>query len=165
MRPLRRSSVTLAALATATLTLSGCSDTNFSAQTNQQYQAAEGANVVGDVDVLNTLLVINPDGSATISAGLVNHEDDEDALTGITARTRSDDPVTLPVSVPGRDVPLASDELVTIGGLDDDAVFVVGSAPLGLYVDLTLSFENAADVEVGAPVVDRSEVYDDVALD
>jgi hypothetical protein len=150
-------------VAVAALALSGCSDTNFSAQTSQQYQAAEGANVTGEVDVLNTLLVANPDGSGTVSASLVNHQDSDDAVTGISARTLSDSPSTLPVKAPTADVSLPVDDLVRLGTDDAQTVYTVGSAPEGLYVELTVSFETAADVVIEAPVVARSEMYDGIA--
>ena len=162
MRPLRRPIVAAAAAATATLVLSGCSDTNFSAQTNQQYQAAVGANVTGEVDVLNTLLVANPDGSATISAGLVNHEDDEDAVTGVSAQTLSGS--NLPVTVVEDGVTLPFDRLAPLGREGEPGIYTVSGAPIGQYVRIVVSFENAPESTIEAPVVVRSEIYDEIAL-
>lgn len=141
--------------------LSGCSDTNFSAQTNQQYQAAVGANATGEVDVLNTLLVANPDGTATISTGLVNHEPADDTVTGISAQTLSGS--NLPVTVAEEDVTLPFDSLVLLGREGEPGIFTVSGAPVGLYVRLMVSFENAPDVTIEAPVVVRSGPYDQIA--
>ncbi len=160
MRPLRRPIAAVAAAA-ATLMLSACSDTNFSAQTNQQYQAAVGANVTGDVDVLNTLLVANPDGTTTLSAGLVNHEDDDDTVTGVSAQTL--DGQNLPVTVAEEDVVLPFDRLVPLGREGEPGIYTISGAPIGQYVRLVVSFENAPDSTIEAPVVVRSEMYDEVA--
>lgn len=160
MRPLRRP-IAVAAAAAATLVLSGCSDTNFSAQTNQQYQAAIGANVTGEVDVLNTLLVANPDGTSTISAGLVNHEEDEDAVTGISAQTLSGE--NLPVTVVEDGVILPFDLLAPLGREGEPGIYTVSGAPIGQYVRLVVSFENAPDATIEAPVVARAEIYDEIA--
>ena len=71
----------------ATTTLLALSACGFDAQTNQQYQAAVGANLYGDVDVLNSVLVANDDGSATVSAGFVNNTDDEQGLSSVSVTT------------------------------------------------------------------------------
>ncbi|MGJ9421444.1 hypothetical protein [Aeromicrobium sp. CF3.5] len=160
MRPLRRPIAAVAAAA-ATVMLSGCSDTNFGAQTNQQYQAAVGANVTGDVDVLNTLLVANSDGTATLSAGLVNHEEADDTVTGVSAQSLSGS--NLPVTAAEEDVTLPFDRLVPLGRAGEPGIYTVSSAPLGQYVRLVVSFENAPDSTIEAPVVDRTEMYSEVA--
>lgn len=162
MRPLRRPIAAVAA-ATAAVVLSGCSNTNFSAQTNQQYQAAVGANVTGEVDVLNTLLVANPDGTATISAGLVNHEADEDAVTGISAQTLSGE--NLPVTVVEDGVTLPFDRLAPLGREGEPGIYTVSGAQVGQYVRLIVSFENAPESTIEAPVVVRAEMYDEIAAD
>ena len=70
MSTVRRRRIAATALAmTAALTLGGCG-TSFNAQTTHIYQPAVGANHHGEMDVLNTLLVANDDGSATLSAGI-----------------------------------------------------------------------------------------------
>lgn len=146
----------------AALALGGCSDTNFSAQTNQQYQPAIGANVRGDVDVLNTLLVANPDGSATLSAGVVNQSDDDDSVTGVTAATLGGD--TLTVTTPATDMPLPSQQIVPLGKSGGTGVYAVSGAPIGKYVRLTLTFATAPPAVIEAPVVTRGEYYADIAV-
>lgn len=162
MRTLRRPLATAAAVAVAALTLGACSDTNFGAQTNQPYQPGIGANYRGDVDVLNTLLVANPDGTATVSAGVVNQADSEDAITEVVATTLSGAPLT--VEGPSTDVDLTSKAGLPLGREGGDAVYVVSDAPIGQYVRLTISFDSAADATIEAPVVTRGEIYENVAL-
>lgn len=163
VRPLRRRPIATAVVAAAAaLALGGCSDTNFSAQTNQAYQAGIGANHQGDIDVLNTLLVANPDGSATVSAGVVNHNEGEDAVTGVTATTLAGD--TLTVNDADKDLALPSESIVPLGKEGGAGVYTVDGAPIGQYVRLTVSFADSASVTIEAPVVTRGEYYDDISL-
>lgn len=149
-------------MAAAALSLSGCTDTNFSAQTNQPYQAGIGANLRGDVDLLNTLLVANPDGSATLSAGAVNQADEDDSIVQVTATTLGGD--TLTVSPPENDAELPTKKLVTLGQTDEETgPYLVQDAPIGQYVQLTITFESAAEATIEAPVVTRGEYYEEVA--
>src|SRR4051812_25970239 len=64
--------------------LSSCG-VNFSAQTDQVYTPAEGANDrSGDVDVLNALIVSDQEGTGRFIAGFSNNKDKEQTLTGVT---------------------------------------------------------------------------------
>lgn len=164
MRTLRRRPIaTAAAVAAAALTLGGCTDTNFSSQSNQPYQAAVGANHRGDIDVLNTLLVANPDGSATVSAGIVNHNDAEGTLTGLTATVLTADG-TLQVSGPDEAPALPSQVLVPVGREGGSAVYTVDEAPIGKYVELIFTFGDSTTATVEAPVVTRGEMYENIAI-
>ncbi len=153
----RRLAATFAA--TTLLALSAC---GFEAQTNQQYQAAVGANAHGDIDVLNALLVANEDGSATVSAGFVNKTEDEQNLESVTITTlageeldvRSPELPTLPVPV---------DVVTTLGSAGDTASYTVTQgAEAGYYVKITFSFSDAAPVTIEVPVVARTADYDKV---
>src|SRR4051794_11198165 len=64
----RRRRIAAAAIATTALLTLGACGTSFNAQTSKVYQASVGADHRGDLDVMNTLLVANEDGSATLSA-------------------------------------------------------------------------------------------------
>lgn len=140
--------------------MGGCG-TGFDAQTNQVYQPAVGANARGDVDVLNTLLVANPDGSATISAGLQNNLDDVERLSSVSVTTFDDEPLT--VRSPRIALPLEPGLLTTIG-TEDSAVFLVEEgAEEGAYVKVTFTFADSAPLTIEAPVVARNSEYDDVA--
>lgn len=160
MRTLRRPISLAAAVAAATLALGGCSDTNFGAQTNQPYQAGVGANLRGDIDVLNALVVANPDGTATISAGVVNQADDADAITGVTATTLDGSRLTL--EAPDTDMALPAKKIVPLGKSGGAGVYVLTDAPIGKYVRLTFTFTSAAAATIEAPVVTRDESYDEV---
>lgn len=143
------------------LALGGCG-TGFSAQTNQVYQPAVGANARGDVDVLNTLLVANADGSATISAGLQNNLDEADQLSSVSVTTLDDKP--LDVRSPRILLPIEPDVLTTIGSVKESAVFLVEEgAEEGAYVKVTFTFSNSAPLTIEAPVVARTAEYDSVA--
>ncbi|MGA8851777.1 MAG: hypothetical protein WB508_08660 [Aeromicrobium sp.] len=161
MRTLRRPISLAAAVAAAALALSGCSDTNFGAQTSQPYQAGIGANLRGDIDVLNALLVANPDGTATVSAGVVNQTDTKDAITGVTATTL--DGTTLTVEAPATEMALPPAKIVPLGESGGAGVYVVEDAPIGKYVRLTVTFSSAATATIEAPVVTRGESYEEVA--
>lgn len=152
----RRLAATFAA--TTLLALSAC---GFEAQTNQQYQAAVGANEHGDVDILNALLVANEDGSATVSAGFVNNTGDEQGLSNVTVTTL--DGKELPVRGLRSLLPLADSRLATLGGASDAGGFTVTEgAEAGYYVKATFSFTDSAPVTIEIPVVARTAEYDKV---
>lgn len=152
----RRLAATFAA--TTLLALSAC---GFEAQTNQQYQAAVGANLFGEVDVLNAVAVANDDGSATISAGFVNNTGAEQALSSISATTLTGE--ELPVRGLRMLLPLPKDQLASVGLASDSGGFRIteGVKP-GYYVTLTFSFSDAAPVTIETPVVARTADYNKV---
>jgi hypothetical protein len=158
----RRHLAATALAATAALTLGGCG-TSFDAQTNQVYQPAVGANHRGEVDVLNTLLVANPDQSATLSASLVNNATTQQTISSVEVSTL--DGKQLQVRSTKALLPLPSGVLTRVGGGTDAGGFqVVAGATAGSYVEVTLTFSDSAPVTIEAPVVARSDgEYDDVA--
>lgn len=155
---LRRATAVVAAL-TATLGLSACG-TSFDAQTNQQYQAAIGADLrTGPVLALNTLFVDNGDGTATLSTTFVNKSDEEQTLQGVLVAVGDEAPVM---------VEPASDVVVPVGvsrrvGEDGEIVVELDALSAGVYADAAFTFEPAGDIEIETPVVARSDIYDDVA--
>lgn len=156
----RRRRLTAASLAvTAALTLGACG-TGFSAQTNQVYQPAVGANERGDVSSYNTLLVSNADGSATLSSAFVNNLDKDQTLTGMAVATADGDELT--VQNPRTALALPSHALIKAGGDDATAFVVTEGAEPGDYVDITFTFSNSGEVTVNAPVVARSSEYDSI---
>ena len=155
---LRSAAATL--IAATALALAGCSGTGVHAQTNQQYQAGVGANLrTGEVQLYNTLAVDNGDGTATLSAVVVNATDETQKLDSATATTTSGgnpvDVTTAPALIGARDS-LNTGPAATV-------VLTGGTVKPGDYVTLTLSFDKAGDVTIEAPVVDRTKMYDDVA--
>ncbi|GAA3516457.1 hypothetical protein GCM10022234_09580 [Aeromicrobium panaciterrae] len=160
MSSVRRRLAAATMAATALLTLGACTR-GFDAQTNQQYQAAVGANVHGEVDVLNALAVANEDGSATISAGLVNNTGDEDALSSVTVTTL--DGKELQVRGLRSRFVLPKGKLTSLGTTADNANFrIADGAKVGYYVKVTFDFEGASPVTIEAPVVARTAEYDNV---
>lgn len=148
----------LAASATALLALAGCG-TNFSAQTNQPYDAAVGSNERGGkVQVLNALFVDNTDDTATFSATLINKDTNAHRLTAVTATTEDGTTVAAELDEP---VELKSQTPYTPGKSGD--IRLTGTFPKGGFVKLTLEFDGAAPVTINAPVVTRTAMYDDVA--
>ncbi len=149
-------------VAFAGLALSACG-TSFGAQTNQVYQPGVGANERGEIESHNTQLVGNTDGSATLSATLLNTLDEPQTLTGVTiANADGDD---LKVRSPKIALPLPSDELTVLGKGGGIYVATEGATP-GSYVTITYSFDGPADLTVRAPVVaraDHAREYEDVA--
>lgn len=146
--------------ATALLTLGACTR-GFDAQTNQQYQAAAGANSHGDIDVLNALLVANEDGSATVSAGFVNNTDSDAKLSSVSVTTLSGE--ELPVRGLRIALPVPEGVLTKLGQESDSGAFrVTEGAKAGYYVKVTFSFDGSSPVTIEAPVVTRTAEYDSV---
>ena len=162
MSTVRRRRLAAAALATtALLTLGGCG-TGFSAQTNQVYQAGVGANHRGEMDVLNTLFVANEDGSATLSAAIVNNTDSEEELASITATTLDGKELAVR-NTKLKAQPIPAGDLTLVGRASDTQAFWISEgATAGDYVRVTLIFKDAAPVTIEAPVVARKAEYDKV---
>ncbi|MRK02792.1 MULTISPECIES: hypothetical protein [Aeromicrobium] len=161
MSSARRRPLAVASVAVVTaLVLGGCG-TSFSAQTNQQYQPGVGANARGDIDAMNTLLVANPDGSATLSTALQNNLKKDQTLSSVTVTTLDDQ--ELEVTAPDEQLPLKPGYLTQVGTSDPAGIFIVDKdAPAGLYVKVTLTFSDSSPITVEAPVVDRTSEYADV---
>ena len=158
----RRRRIAATALATTALLALGACGTGFSAQTNQVYQAGVGANHRGDIDVLNTLFVTNDDGSATLSASIVNNTDSADELSSVEVTTL--DGKTLEVDSTEKKLPLKRGIASVVGGAADAGGFWISKgATAGDYVKVTLSFNKTAPITIEAPVVTRTAQYADVA--
>ncbi|AXT86038.1 hypothetical protein C6I20_13150 [Aeromicrobium sp. A1-2] len=163
MSTVRRRRLAATALAvTATLTLGGCG-TGFGAQTNQVYQPGVGANHRGDMDVLNTLFVMNADESATLSASIANNTDSDQTLSSISVTTLDDQELQVRSATTVL-LPLPAGDLTTVGGASDaGGLQISAGATAGLYVRVTLNFSDAAPVTIQAPVVARTAEYAKVA--
>ena len=133
--------------------LSGCG-TGMDAQTNAIYDPGDGVNERGGgVDVLNALLVANPDGTGTLSAALLNSGTEPDQLTDVAVSVEGEeltiDGDGLPVELPAS----PRDPL----NIEDEAPLYVQDVEPGYFVTLALTFQNGAPVEIDVPVVDRGE--------
>ncbi|MCW2841431.1 MAG: hypothetical protein JWR55_2914 [Aeromicrobium sp.] len=163
MSPVRRRLSAAALAVTAGLTLTACG-TSFGAQTNKVYQPAVGANERGEVEAHNTQLVGNADGSATLSAAVVNTLDEEQTLLSVEVEDAEGQSLT--VRAPKAALPLSPQLLTTLGS-DGSGVYVVaeGAEP-GDYVTVTLTFSESSPLTIETPVVARAEhaeEYEDVA--
>lgn len=154
----RLSAVTMAAAVALAL---GACGRGFDAQTGQPYQPAVGANYRGSMSVLNALLVANDDGSATVSASLVNKTGTDTSLSAVTVK--GSDGAPLPVRSTKILLPVPRGQLTRLGVASDAGGWVVTTgASAGRYVTMTMSFTSARSITINAPVVARSDTYDSV---
>jgi len=148
----RRTIAAIAVAVIAPFALSACGS-SFGAQTNQQYQAADGANLrTGPVEVHNGLFVDNGDGTATFSGALL--ADEQQTIESITVAGKAKklaEPITL-----------APQQLVTLGKKGE---IVVKSDDLkaGGYTTISFAASPGGDVSIEVPVFERTSMYDDVA--
>lgn len=157
---LRRNRLAAAALvAVSATTLSACG-TSFSAQTNQQYQAAVGANLrKGDLQLYNAVLVKNPDDTYTLSAGLLAEYGAQTiTAVSVTSLSGTDAKATLTgkISVP-------ENKLVKIGAKGE--IIASGSALKdGEYATVTFTADPGGQIALDVPLVDRDmPSYDSIA--
>lgn len=142
------------ALASATA-LTSCGN----AQTDEQYQAGVGANVrTGSVQLFNAVAVTNGDGTATLSASVLNRTGKTIKLTAASGTLSNGTKVT------ARTTPA----LIGAGQVKDtgpagNVVIKASKLTAGEYLKLTLTFTEGNKATVDAPVVARSSVYADVA--
>ena len=159
-RSLRPRAAIATLIAAAAVALAGCSGTGIDAQTNQQYQAGTGANLrTGQVQLYNTLAVDNGDGTATLSAVVINTTDHTQKLVAAAA-TAADSGEQVEVEAapaiigPGDSFNTGPAATVMLTG---------GTVEAGDYVTVTLAFDRAGEVTIEAPVVPRTEMYSEVA--
>ena len=150
----RRLRIAATAIALAsTFALSACGS-NFSAQTNHQYQAAVGSNVrSGPIQVFNALFVDNGDGTATFSGALLAPEDSQEIVEAAVAGAD--------VSLSGP-ITLAENTLFTVGS-KGEIITTLDANKIGRNIELTLTAASGDKLTVSAVVVERSAMYDSVA--
>jgi hypothetical protein len=160
VRPLSPSARLLTSAAVlATLGLSGCAGTGVDAQTNEQYQAGVGANVrTGAIQLFNALAVDNGNGTATLSAAILNTTNEAARLTAATAKDANGSAVatTLAPAIVG-----AGQMFDT--GKPGAVLLTSKKVTAGDYVTVKLTFSGGHSVTVDAPVVPRTAIYDKVA--
>ena len=123
----------------------------FTAQTDQVYTPAIGVNDrIGQVDVLDALIVTSKDGGAgTLVAGLVNdNETQSDALTGVTGAKQDSN---LTVQASGTPVTLGPNSLYQLADAGNFKVYGDQLVP-GSFVWVTFNFQNAQSVTMDIPV-------------
>jgi hypothetical protein len=153
-----RSRFLLAAVVLVVPALAGCSR-GFDNPTDQVYNPSRGVNDrSGTVDVLNALVVSGEDGFGTVVATLVNNEDTDDKLTGVTVEGE-------PANISG--AAGASD--IAAGGLNNLGASGAVTAAAdtiepGAFVDVTFTFQGGKAITVEVPVVSNSGDYADVSI-
>jgi hypothetical protein len=158
-RPLAPGLALLAA--TAALGLGGCSGTGTDAQTNAQYQAGVGANVrSGPIQLYNALAVDNGDGTATLSAAILNRDASPAKLKSADASASDGSTVDVQTAPAIIDVGQTFDT-----GKAGAVILADKRLEPGEYVTVKLTFDGGRKVSVEAPVVARKAIYDEVATD
>lgn len=158
---------TVVLVASAPVALGGCvATTNFDAQTDQIYSAADGANDrSGSVDVLNALVVSEEPGTGRVIAGLVNNEAlQPDELTGVRG---VGDSAELTVSVDEGETEIPASGLLQLADDGSAVVSVSGDPELvapGGYVELAFSFAEGEEIEIDVPVLPPGTDYTEVEL-
>ncbi len=154
----RRPVVIAVSLAAVGWAVSGCG-AGFNAQTNQQYQGAEGINNRdGSVYVLNALVVTDGQGNGTLVGTLIDQSSTADALVSVTAT----DSHGTAVKTTKLSNPIALDSQQAVKLQTDAAVRLSGKALVaGDILTATFTFQNASPVEIGIPVVvgGRGTIY------
>lgn len=127
----------------------------FNAQTDQQYQPAEGIiDRSGAVDILDALVVADEDGNGALVATLANDTKQDDALQSVTGSGIEGSSGTIPVPAEGV-ADLTKQGPVAVKGPD---------VKPGKFVELTLEFRSGQSTTLKVPVVAATGVYADVPL-
>jgi copper(I)-binding protein len=151
VRTLQRSLAGCVAVVASALVV-GCSS-SFEAQTNQIYQPAIGSdNRLGDVYVLDALVVSDGTSLGTVAAGLVNEVVRRgDALIRVTAD--STDGNRVQGMIRGDQVRLPSQQLVQLADTGDVTLNAAKPLDIGGSITVTFTFRNAAPVTLDLPIV------------
>lgn len=160
VRPLSPAARLLAAVAVlATLGLSGCAGTGVDAQTNEQYQAGVGANVrTGAIQLFNALAVDNGNGTATLSAAILNTTNQSARLAAASAKGAKGVTITTTLAPA-----IVGAGQMFDAGKPGTVLLTSKKLTAGDYVTVKLTFSGGHSVTVDAPVVARTSIYDNVA--
>lgn len=154
---------TMALLAAASLTLSGCAAGQYS-QTADQVAAIDGANgTIGDIAVLNARLAPiarekYPAGSdARVLLWISNDGLDPDSLSGVSTSAAESVRITGDPIVPGQtlaDFATEKGTELTVIGFQQDQYY-------GVSIPMTFSFANAGTLTLNIPIEVPPERLDD----
>jgi copper(I)-binding protein len=152
-----------AVLAGATVTLSiavtACG-ANFSAQTSQPYQSADGTNATsGPIEVRNMLVMASDDGKGELHSTILNMGQDDDKLVGIAAapadaavQTGSTATATAVKFGNVRTMTLQAGSAVTLPPSTGEPITVTGGKP-GQMLKVTITFSKAAPITTDIQVL------------
>jgi hypothetical protein len=163
--------IRLLVVAAVLAVLSGCA-ANFGAQTQVRYQPGVGTDERnGDVYVLNAVVVADSAGTGTVVTNMISQVRD-DYLTDFTASSLEGgvlDTSKLPAVTDGSaNAPTdgVSLPLQTSVKLPDAALLQVEGPAVtpGSFVSLSLTFQEAAPLQLQVPVVSRSGAYSGIPV-
>jgi hypothetical protein len=144
--------------------LTGCAS-NFSAQTQQRYQPAEGvSNRLGQVFVIDALIVEDGKGNGTLDAAFINQQAGADALDNVSVTDGAGKPVKV-VNVTGAPLPLPPQHSVQVAY---SGVIRLSGTPEtvkeGTFVTIRFTFNRAAPLTEQIPVVPHDAEYAQVPV-
>ena len=152
-----RRTITALAIATLTVSLSGCG-AGTSAATRQIKQVTDGVEATINTDgnnikLVNILVVATPEGAGVLVGTVVNSLPNEDALLGLAINGQV-------ATVTGTNT-LAQNKPVIFEGPTANAKAVVGAlgASAGQSVQITMFFAHAGQVTVNAIIRDQRDTY------
>jgi hypothetical protein len=158
---LKNRAVTAAVLIAATVSLSGCSGSGFSAQVDD-VRADNAAGQVHDVLARAVVLVKGQAAPAAALAGtLINAGDRSDQLQTITLTDTAPGSPTVTLSP---NLTLDPGQLLNLGVNGSPPITVpdASSLRLGDFVNVVLHFRNAGDLTLSVACVDRTYYFSDV---
>lgn len=128
-----------------------------------------GADHHGKIDVLNAVLVMNDDGSATLSADIVNNTNQPRELGWAGLDATDADVESMRFVLPGGVIEPGAE--VSAGGEDDPVIVRIArgatpgdEVPIELRFDLVDEYEeDSPSVSLKVPVVERTEMYTQVS--
>jgi hypothetical protein len=152
------------AMAGATVTLSiavtACG-ANFSAETSQPYQSADGINATsGPIEVRNMLVLASDDGKGELHSTILNtSQDEDDSLVGIAAapadaaaQAGSTETATTVKFDNVQSMTLKPGAALTLPPSTGKPITVTGGKP-GLMIKVTITFSKAAPITALVPVL------------
>jgi hypothetical protein len=152
------------ALAGATVTLSiavAACGANFSAETAQPYQSADGTDATsGPIAVRNMLVLASDDGKGELHSTIVNTgQSDDDLLVGIAAapadtaaQAGSTETATTVTFGNVRPMTLRPGSALTLPPSNGQPITVTGGKP-GQMIKVTITFSKAAPITALVPVL------------
>ena len=159
-RPVRR--IALAGAAVTLCIVTTACGAGFNAQTQQNYQPAEGTNAMsGEVGVRNLLVLASEDGKGRLYGAFVNTGEEPDRLVGIAAAppqareqgaTAPTEPQTRVTFGGVRPLALEPGASVILPPENGSPVTVTGGEP-GRMIDVTITFGKAAPITASIPVL------------
>jgi hypothetical protein len=147
------------AIVTLSIAVTACG-ANFSAETSQPYQSADGTNATsGPIEVRNMLVLASDDGKGELHSAILNTGSEDDQLVGIAAapadaavQTGSTDPATTVTFGNVRTLTLKAGAALTLPPSSGAPITVTGGKP-GRMLKVTITFSKAAPITANVQVL------------